>query len=288
MSDGQIRSVEDSAAYLASPEAAASLARDPYWPKWHSPWWHIVLLWELGRADAIPAQAAEAMTRAIDAKYLRFMPLTKAELPPGKDEGRDVACHCALGVMAQALQARGIAVRERLPWFLDWFLRYQLPDGGWNCEAEAYSGSRKSSMLSTVAVLEALLVLENTDEERACADRAAGYLIAHRLVRATTGEVIDPEWLKLCFPRFYDYDILRGLNALRRWARKRGRSVPPDAVADAADLLAGRPLIVGRDALARASLVPTDAGWVRGAATRFPLLDAVSRVGAPAPALRVE
>ena len=34
------REIQDSVAYLSSPAAAKSLATDPYWPKWHSPWWY--------------------------------------------------------------------------------------------------------------------------------------------------------------------------------------------------------------------------------------------------------
>ena len=33
--------------------------------------------------------------------------------------------------------------------------------------------------------------------------------------RKSTGEVIDPEWLKFSFPTWWHYDVLRGLDYLR-------------------------------------------------------------------------
>ena len=77
-----------SRSYLASKKAMDSLALDPYWPKWDSPWWHLTLLWELGRADAIPKEAAEAMFAAIESKYVRFFPNPREPMPPDKEIGR--------------------------------------------------------------------------------------------------------------------------------------------------------------------------------------------------------
>jgi len=31
--------IEKSRSYLSSSEALQSIERDPYWPKWSSPWW---------------------------------------------------------------------------------------------------------------------------------------------------------------------------------------------------------------------------------------------------------
>ena len=42
------RAIEHSVAYLDSPQAREALAVDAYWPKWDSPWWHMLLLDEMG------------------------------------------------------------------------------------------------------------------------------------------------------------------------------------------------------------------------------------------------
>src|SRR5271167_2790717 len=83
------RWIAASTAYLDSAKARESLVRDPYWPKWDSPWWHMTLLFELDRADAIPKEAAESMLAAIEKKYPRWFPNPRDPLPAGKDSHRD-------------------------------------------------------------------------------------------------------------------------------------------------------------------------------------------------------
>src|SRR5512138_3218104 len=91
--------VAGSIEYLASPEAAASLEKDPYWPKWHSPWWHLLALREAGVEP--PRDAVRAVVGAATRRYLPFIPKSEAELPPGKSLRYDVWCFCALGSLLQ-------------------------------------------------------------------------------------------------------------------------------------------------------------------------------------------
>lgn len=283
------RWIAASTAYLASAKARASMARDPYWPKWDSPWWHITLLWELGRADAIPEEAAEGMLAAIEAKYVRWFPNPREPLPEGKDYHRDGLCHCALGNMVQALEARGLDLDARAPWMRAWFLRYQLPDGGLNCDEKAYAKGTASSVQSTVAALEAVLSAPRalTPSEEMFVDRGAEYLIERRLVcRKSDGRVMNESFLKMGFPRFYDYDALRGLSFLARWSVLRRQLVPRDAVAGLVSALDAR-FPDGQIRVEKAGLVGEDSlnpgadgAWARGAASTFPLLDSARRVGA--------
>jgi hypothetical protein len=101
---------------------------------------------------------------------------------------------------------------------LDRLLHEQLPDGGWNCEVE--NGATVSSFGTTINVLEGLLEHERATGGSAevCAARRRGeeYLLERRLFRRkTTGEVIDPSWLRFSFPTWWHYDVLRGLEYLR-------------------------------------------------------------------------
>jgi len=43
--------VKKSRSYLSTLPALQSIERDPYWPKWDSPWWHMVLLHEMDRGS---------------------------------------------------------------------------------------------------------------------------------------------------------------------------------------------------------------------------------------------
>lgn len=226
------RAILASKDYLLSPEARESLRRDPYWPKYDSPWWHMVLLWELGLAAEIPRPAAEAMASSINARCLRdFLP---SEIPKDANRSSDILCFCGAGIIEQVLRACGVDAPSRLGWMLEWPLRYRLEDGGLNCDETAYARSRKSSFLSTIAALEAVAGRTSlSKKEIEFLDGGARYLLDRRLFRSTKGQVINEGWLIPRFPRFYDYDILRGLRFLRAWAKKLDRSLPTDAIAEA-------------------------------------------------------
>jgi hypothetical protein len=120
----------------------------------------------------------------------------------------------------------------------------QLSDGGWNCEAP--HGSTRSSFNTTICVLEALLEYERatggsprvTEARR----RGQAYLLERRLFRRrSTGELIErdrkggADWTRFAFPTWWHYDVLRGLEYLRR------AGVTPDTrVAEAIDLLVSK------------------------------------------------
>jgi len=102
---------------------------------------------------------------------------------------------------------------------VDRLLTEQMTDGGWNCEQE--NGSTRGSFHSTICVLEGLLEHEQatgcTAETTAARLRGQDYLLDRRMGRRlSTGEVIDPDWNRLAYPTDYFYDIMRGLDYLRR------------------------------------------------------------------------
>ena len=72
--------IADSVRYLASNAAMTSIAEDVYWPKWSSPWWHMLLLWELGEARRIPERAVTRMIAGLDAFRCKTFPITAEEL----------------------------------------------------------------------------------------------------------------------------------------------------------------------------------------------------------------
>lgn len=293
------RGIADSVAYLASDAALRSLEIDPYWPKWHSPWWHMLLLHELGETRRIPTRAATAMAAGID-RLSHVFPIQPDEIA-GVDLQRDVACHCALGTMYAVLAGCGIDVARALPWVRAWFVRYQMPDGGLNCDETAYrvAGECPSSMVATVAPFEAMLLdAVWTAEERAFVERAARFLIDRALVRGsqTAHNAAEREsaaaWRALTFPRFYFYDVLRGLAALVRWALATGQPLPEAAVAEVVTALIERwpdgVVRVERQAHAgRTTIVPTAdrSPSPRAPASSFPLLEAAGAPGEPSEAL---
>ena len=94
----------------------------------------------------------------------------------------------------------------------------QLEDGGWNCEAE--NGSVRSSFHTTIRVLEGLLAHERATggsaESIAARRRGEEYLLERKLFRRkSSGEIVDPAWLKFSFPTRWHYDVLRALEYFR-------------------------------------------------------------------------
>lgn len=113
---------------------------------------------------------------------------------------------------------------------LERLLGEQLDDGGWNCDAPR---SRRSSFHSTICVLEGLLEYEKeegaTPTLTAARTRGQEYLLERRMFRSlSSGDVIDPVWILSSFPTGWHYDVLRGLDYLRRAA-----VAPDERVADA-------------------------------------------------------
>lgn len=286
--------LESSARYLGSDDAARSVDADPYWPKWDSPWWHMLLLFELGEARRIPPRIAARMVERMNALPLHIFPIHPEEKPPGEDLYRLATCHCALGCLHQVLTACGVDVATALPWVEPWFSRYQMADGGANCDETAYlSGECASSMVGTVAPFEAMIARPPGD----FTDRAAAFLIERRLTEGSpsrhNAEERDaaPQWLLPCFPRFYFYDVLRGLAALVRWAEAHDRTLPLSAVSGAAlHLTAAFPdgvvRLQRRSYAGGTTRAVVDGTWVRDQpASTFPLLDAASSIGRACPVL---
>jgi hypothetical protein len=106
----------------------------------------------------------------------------------------------------------------------------QLEDGGWNCEAPP---STRSSFHSTICVLEGLLEYEKAHGPSAgvtdARARAENYLLERCMMKSlSTGEVIDRRWTSFSYPPVWCYDVLRGLDYLRRAGVK-----PDERVAEA-------------------------------------------------------
>jgi hypothetical protein len=131
--------------------------------------------------------------------------------------------------------ASGAYFGQDIQRILNLLLNEQLADGGWNCEAA--NGSTRSSFNTTICVLEALLEYElaggsSAEVTEAC-HQGQEYLLERRLFRRrTTGEVVDPAWTRFSFPTWWHYDVLRGLEYLRR-----AGVTPDERVAEAIKLV---------------------------------------------------
>lgn len=280
--------IEESISYLTKSESIDSINIDPYWPKWNSPWWHILLLYEIGEIKSVPQPVMDSLVNAINRHYLKFFPLYENEIPAGKDPYRNIACHCQLGCAYQFLNTYYDDIDSLIPWIVPWFLKYQLPDGGLNCDEAAYTNSQKSSIVSTLPPLEAILMRAEkglTEEEKDFLDKGAKYLIKHRLAYKTNGTIMDESFFQLQFPRFYSYDILRGLTFLVNWRKIRNKDDADEIIEFGYNLikkkLSNNMLKIERsDFKNEQTLMLSESGnWIWQQASTFPLLDYLDELG---------
>jgi hypothetical protein len=149
--------------------------------------------------------------------------------------------------------------------------------------------------VSTLPCLEALLFCskrELTAAEKQVLQKGAEYLLNHGLFRRlSTGEVIDKNWLEIRFPRFYEYDFLRGFYFLVKWQEYSGFEIPDELTEEVISLVQKQwtddGIVLRRyNSFENMSLVPEkDGSWSKGTVSGFALMQTVSAAGMPCPYL---
>jgi hypothetical protein len=175
-----------------------------YFPEWTSTTTTLLLLRQFGLDPASDeARRAIDLVRANSRWEHAGQPFFEGEVEP-----------CINGLAV----AIGAYFGEDVGGIVDRLLTEQMADRGWNCEQE--NGSTRGSFNSTICVLEGLLEYERAtgNSPALTAARLGGqeYLLVRRLFRReSTGEVVDPDWIRFSFPTGWHYDVLRGLDYLR-------------------------------------------------------------------------
>ena len=198
---------------LSLQEADGNWGGGPWaFQSWASTMETLMELRDLG-VDPAGAQARKAIALVRDQSnwgpHHGHAPFFEGEVEPCIN-GRALACGAYFGEGSDRL--------------VDRLLGDQLDDGGWNCDAPP---SRRSSFNSTICVLEGLLEYEKakggSSTVREARLRGQEYLLERRLFRSlSTGNVIDRDrkgghsWTRLAFPTRWRYDVLWGLDYLRR------------------------------------------------------------------------
>jgi hypothetical protein len=197
-------------------------------------------------------------------------PFFEGEIEPCIN-GRVLACGAYFGQASDRL--------------VDRLLSEQLEDGGWNCNAPP---SRRSSFNSTICVLEGLWEYEKAKGDsstvRYARLRGQEYLLERRLMRSlSTGKIIDHDrkdprvnWTRFSFPNRWHYDILWGLDYLRKAGVRSDNRID-----EAVDLVAKRQHQNGRWPLGRPheGKVHFDMEGARGTASRWNTLRALRVLG---------
>lgn len=108
--------------------------------------------------------------------------------------------------------------KERLYSIVDSILNEVMPDGGFNCKTTR-SGATHSSLHTTISVLEGFQEFLKAGytyrmQDIQCAQKSAEeFILLHQLYLSDrTGRPINKDFLKMCYPCRWKYDILRALD----------------------------------------------------------------------------
>lgn len=262
---------------------------DPYWPKWDSPWWKILLLYETDHIDMIDKGIIKRFINIIDSHYLHFFPIRESELPEGINPYTDIICFCALGSIIKIAASKDIPVLEEFSWIKDVIKSNILDDGGFNCDESVYTTSRKSSLISTLSILEALFDYERfTDEYKGIVDNGINYFLKRDLFFTSHGKIMDKKWIKPIFPRFYEVDILRILTFIVNWSYKRGKRLDENILFPAVSSIKQSEnengyIVIKREWLKQeGTLINVDGKWIfTEKASYFELLQKLSSIERP-------
>jgi hypothetical protein len=215
----------------------------PYQPKYKSSYWQIMILGHLGmdKTDSRVRKACDFIFRfqqdeggfscqsmeQLVRDYERRKEQCR-ELPPlpAKELAAQVfyqqQISCLTGNMSAALIRLGYKDDPRVKKALDWLVKIQLEDGGWQCPYwPAHIKDKHGCFMGTICAVEAFSELpkqEWTKQMEQTVENGAEFILMHRLFKADhhNFKVIKQGWLKLGFPWFWSYNILRGLDVLTK------------------------------------------------------------------------
>lgn len=135
-------------------------------------------------------------------------------LPIGLSQKSDVCINGMVLNYSSYFQVK----EELLKSIVDFLLSEKMKDGGFNCRSNR-KGAIHSSLHSTISVLEGIQEYENNgysyrlNELKKAKHQSHEFILMHHLFRSDkTGETINPNFLKFCYPTRWHYDILRAMD----------------------------------------------------------------------------
>lgn len=107
---------------------------------------------------------------------------------------------------------------EQLKSIIDFLLTEKMQDGGFNCHSNR-KGATHSSLHTTLSVIEGIQEYKKSgytyrlDELEKVQSASHEFILMHKLFRSDkTGDIINPNFLKFCYPARWYYDILKAMD----------------------------------------------------------------------------
>jgi hypothetical protein len=178
-----------------------------YGHKWISTTYSMVLLRRLGLPHDDP--------RVVNSCLLFLEEALRSDGGVDPSTSLDRGEECVSGMVLGVLSWFRID-DPRLESLVDYLLRQQMDDGGWNCLR--FQGAVHSSFHTTINVLEGFREYVNAGGQHAATvlaaeSRAREFFLAHHLYRShRTGAVANPVFTRFSFPPRWHHDVLRTLD----------------------------------------------------------------------------
>ena len=204
----QIPSSRRVEALLSERESDGRIPCHPY-SKWYGAHWVLAALADMGYPpgdQSLIPMREQVYDWLLSPSHVRGVKIV---------QGRPRRCASQEGNALFAMVSLGLA-DERVDRLAENLLRWQWPDGGWNCDSkpEAVNSSFHESLIP----LRALALYGRTrgsEEATKAARRAAEIFLKRGLFRRQRdGRIIHERFLKLHYPPYWRYDILFALKLL--------------------------------------------------------------------------
>ncbi|UCH61656.1 MAG: hypothetical protein JSU77_07505 [Fidelibacterota bacterium] len=194
----------------------------PY-KKWTGAHWVLATLADIGHPggdeDLIPIRD-QVLDNWLNPESIREIEYEEA--PPRQRfrgvpilRGRARRCASQQGNALYSAIALGL-MDERCDQLAECLMRWQWPDGGWNCDRRPEA--QVSSFWETLLPLRGLAhYARSTGSKQAseAVSRAAEVFLIRKLFRSCSiGEVMNPQFIRLHYPCYWRYDILAGLKVI--------------------------------------------------------------------------
>ncbi len=177
-----------------------------YRPTYVATFWHAIVLSDLGMTRENPRirRTAELILERFDQRA------SGEEQLDYRPRGRELEI-CVTGMVTRTLIRFGYLDHPAVRRSIDWIVRAQMPDGGWN-DSPATRGTLDA--WEGLAALAEVPVGRRDYPVRRAIERGAEFYLRRQLMRAG-GRAYAP-WFRIHYPNHYYYDLLVGLRTLTR------------------------------------------------------------------------
>ncbi len=177
--------------------------------KWAGAFWTLLSLVELGYPPGDTGLAPlrdQVLEWLLSEQHLKNIRLI---------DGRWRRCALQEASAVLAMLQLGI-VDDRITRLVESLLKWQWPDGGWNCDKHpAASHSSFHETWIPLLALKAYADASGSPRVYEAVERASEVFLSHQLYkRKSDGAVMDEQFTRLAYPAYWHYDILAGLRVV--------------------------------------------------------------------------